>query len=188
MSAAAPPDRWGAVAKLFHWLTAVLVIALAVIGIIMADMPLGVQKLELYGLHKSIGITVLTLTTLRLIWRLTHPAPPPLAPPGAAEIVLAKAVHVLLYAVLLAMPLAGWIMSSAANFSVSVFGLFTLPNLVGPDKALEEAAKATHFWLACTLGGLFLLHLAGALRHHVLLRDDTLRRMLPFGKLRDSGP
>jgi len=86
------------------------------------------------------------------------------------------------------MPLAGWIMSSAANFSVSVFGLFTLPNLVGPDKALEETAKAAHFWMACTLGGLFLLHLAGALRHHVLPRDDTLRRMLPFGKLRDSNP
>jgi len=186
MPSAAPPDRWGAVAKLFHWLTVVLVIALAVIGIIMADMPLGVRKLELYGLHKSIGITVLALTTLRLVWRLTHP--PPLAPPGAAEIVLAKAVHVLLYAVLFAMPMAGWIMSSAANFSVSVFGLFTLPNLVGPDKALEEAAKATHFWLACGLGGLFLLHLASALRHHLLLGDDTLRRMLPFGRLRNTGP
>jgi cytochrome b561 len=77
------------------------------------------------------------------------------------------------------MPLTGWLMSSAANFSVNVFGLFTLPDLVAPDKALADAFKAAHYWLGWVLIGLFTLHVAGALKHHFFLGNDTLRRMIP---------
>jgi cytochrome b561 len=83
------------------------------------------------------------------------------------------------------MPLTGWLMSSAANFSVNVFGLFTLPDLVAPDKALADAFEAVHHWLAWVLIGLVALHVAGALKHHFVLRNDTLRRMIPGWRSRE---
>jgi len=172
-------NRWGIPAKAFHWITVVLVAGMAIVGVIMADMPLGVRKLELYGLHKSFGIAVLAFTLLRLAWRWVDPPPGPAGPMRPWETALARSVHAALYGVLIAMPITGWLMSSAANFSVSVFGLFTLPDLIGPDPALEKTLKATHGWLAVALGLLVALHVVGAVRHHVMLGDDTLRRMLP---------
>ncbi|TVR81287.1 MAG: cytochrome b [Rhodospirillales bacterium] len=172
-------DRWGAVAQGLHWLLAILIIAMVGLGLYMVELPLGVRMLELYALHKSIGVTILLLMAVRLAWRLTNPTPTPAGPMKAYERRLATAVHTLFYVVLFALPITGWLMSSAANFSVSVFGLFTLPDLVAPDKALEERFKAAHRWLGWVLIGLFVLHVAGALKHHVMDRDDTLRRMVP---------
>jgi cytochrome b561 len=163
----------------------VLVIAMLVIGLIMVDLPLGVQKLELYALHKSIGIVILAFTAARLAWHLSGTRPVLLGPSRLYERVLAHAVHVSFYIVLIAMPLTGWLMSSAANFSVSVFGLFTLPDLVAPDKALGKAFEAAHSWLAWILIGLVALHVAGALKHHFVLRNDTLRRMIPGWRSRE---
>lgn len=149
------------------------------IGVIMVDLPLGVRKLELYTLHKSIGIVILALTLVRLGWRLSGARPAPLGPSRPYERLLAQGVHVAFYVVLLALPLTGWLMSSAANFSVNVFGLWTLPDLVAPDKALQEILKTVHYWLAWGLAGFLLLHVVGAVKHHYVLKNDTIRRMIP---------
>jgi cytochrome b561 len=171
--------EWGIVSQSVHWLTVLLVFATVGVALIMVEMPLGVRKLELYALHKSVGVLILGLTVARLAWRLSSPRPVALGPSRAYERVLAHGVHIAFYIVLIALPLTGWLMSSAANFSVNVFGLFTLPDLVAPDKALEQTFKAVHTWLGWGLAGLLALHVAGALKHHFFLRNDTLRRMLP---------
>jgi cytochrome b561 len=163
----------------------VLVVAMIALGLIMVDLPLGVQKLELYALHKSVGVVILALTAARLAWRVSGTRPVLLGPSRPYERVLARGVHVSFYIVLIAMPLTGWLMSSAANFSVNVFGLFTLPDLVAPDKALADAFEAVHHWLAWVLIGLVALHVAGALKHHFVLRNDTLRRMIPGWRSRE---
>ena len=172
-------DRWGWPAQALHWAVALLVIAMVAIGLWMVDLPLGVEKLELYGLHKSLGVTVFVLVVGRLLWRVVNPTPRPLGPASPLERTLARLVHGAFYAVLLSMPLAGWIMSSAANFSVSVFGLFTLPDLVGPDKELQETARSVHEILGWALIGLFVLHIGGAAKHAVVWRDGTFARMIP---------
>lgn len=171
--------EWGIVSQSVHWLTVVMVLAAVMIALVMVELPLGVRKLELYALHKSIGVLILALTAVRLTWRVSGPRPTVLGPSRPYERILAHLVHAAFYIVLIALPLSGWLMSSAANFSVSVFGLFTLPDLVAPDKELEETLEDLHGWLAWSLGGLFVLHVAGAVKHHFVLGNDTLRRMVP---------
>jgi cytochrome b561 len=173
------------VAQCLHWIIAVLVVAMLVLGLIMVDLPLGVQKLELYALHKSVGIVILAFVAARLAWRLSGTRPVPLGPSRPYEQILAHGVHASFYVVLVAMPLTGWLMSSSANFSVNVFGLFTLPDLVAPDKRLEEIFHAAHYWLGWVLIGLLVLHIAGALKHHFVLKNDTLRRMIPGWRSRE---
>ena len=162
-----------------HWLVFALVVGMVALGWTMVPLPLGVQKLRLYDLHKSIGIIVFSLMAARLLWRLSNP--PPALPEHMKtwERRLARISHVLLYIILFAMPLSGWIMSSAANFPVSAFGLFVLPDLVKPDKALLENMKTFHRFASYGLIALFSLHVAGALKHHFVDRDDVLKRMLP---------
>lgn len=171
--------RFGATAMALHWLVFALVIAMVALGWLMVPLPLGVQKLRLYDLHKSTGIVVFSLMAARILWRLWNP--PPLLPKHmkAWERRLARVSHVLLYAVLFAMPLSGWIMSSAANFPVSAFGLFVLPDLVKPDKALLETMRAFHRFTSYGLFALLTLHVAGASKHHFVDKDDVLKRMLP---------
>lgn len=173
------PMEWGIVSQSVHWITALLIIVTFTIALIMVELPLGPRKLELYALHKSIGVLILALTAARLVWRLGGPRPMTLGPSRAYEQFLAHAVHGGFYIVLIALPLTGWLMSSASNFSVSVFGLFTLPNLIAPDKALAETLEAVHGWIAWSLVGLLVLHVAGAVKHHFVLGNDTLRRMVP---------
>ena len=134
---------------------------------------------KLYFWHKSIGATVLALVALRLMWRLSVLYPAPLPSHRRWEKILAKTVHAFLYAALLALPLSGWIMSSAKGFSVSVFGWFTLPDLVDDNKSLAMRATEFHEITAYALIGFLCLHIGGALKHHIIDRDDTLRRMLP---------
>lgn len=173
------PMEWGIVSQSVHWITALLIIVTFTIALIMVELPLGPRKLELYALHKSIGVLILALTAARLAWRLGGPRPMALGPSRAYERFLAHAVHGGFYIVLIALPLTGWLMSSASNFSVSVFGLFTLPNLIAPDKVLAETLETLHGWIAWSLVGLLVLHVAGAVKHHFVLGNDTLRRMVP---------
>ena len=184
MSAKSDATRWGSVAKAFHWTIAVLVIGLLVGGLTMTDMKVSPEKFKLYALHKSIGITVLALMLLRFAWRGIDPRPQDVA--GMAPIVAfaAHAVHRLLYVALIAMPISGWVYNSASNFPLQWFGLVQLPAIVAPDKGLKELAHEVHEVLAWTIIALLLAHIAGALKHHFIDRDDTLRRMLPFAKPR----
>ncbi len=171
--------RYGALAQLFHWVTVALVIALIVIAAYMTDLPLGPEKLKVYNLHKSLGVTVLALTVLRMVWRWLSPAPP--LPPDMApwERLAAKTSHLLLYLLLLAQPITGILHSWAANFPVVIFGTLTLPNLTGPAPGLKDFLEETHHLMGWALCGLFLVHAGAALRHHFELKDDVLRRMLP---------
>ncbi len=173
-------NRWGTLAQLFHWLIVLFIIAQFTLALLFGDLPNGARKLTLLSRHKSIGITILTLALLRVLWRWSNPTP---ALPGTLkpyERTLARVTHVLLYVLLLAVPLSGWTMSSARGFPVSWFGLFQLPDLVPKNKALYEILVTTHDVLAWSLGVVAIVHLLAALKHHFVLKDDVLRRMLPF--------
>jgi len=176
--------RWGAIAQLFHWVIVVLIITQFVLINIEGNLPLGLQKLIWLARHKSVGITILGLAILRLIWRWMNPAPALPDTLKPYERVLAKVTHVGLYVLLFIMPLTGWMMSSARNFPVSWFNLVQLPDLVGPNRALYDTLHTTHAVLAWLLVGVATLHVLAALKHHFVLKDDTLRRMLPFTRSR----
>jgi cytochrome b561 len=148
------------------------------LGLYMADLPKGPWKGELFDLHKSFGILVLMLGAVRIGWRLGNPWPGPVdtVPPWQRK--LARVLHLLLLAMMLALPLSGWAMSSAGDHPVSFFGLFTLPPLLAVDKDLGKSLSEVHEVLAWTLLALLVLHVGAALRHHFIARDATLRRML----------
>jgi cytochrome b561 len=176
------PTRYGAVAQTFHWLIAALIVIQFVLAYMADDLPLGVHKLALLARHKSFGMTVLMLAVLRLAWRLKNP--PPELPSGMTplERMLARATHVAFYVLLFAMPLSGWLMSSAKNYSVSWFGLFTWPNLIGKNEAQFDFLRSTHHLLSDALFVIAVLHILAALKHHCWNKDDVLLRMLPFIK------
>ncbi len=176
-------ERWGSVAKFFHWAIVLLVIGQFVLAFIADDLPVGMQKLAILARHKSFGITILALATLRLLWRAANRSPAMPATMANWERLGARAAHALLYALLFAVPLAGWIMSSAKNFPVSWFGLLQLPDLVAPSESTFAIAHEAHEILAFTLGGVATLHLLAALKHHFINRDSVLRRMLPFARV-----
>ena len=175
-------ERWGAVSQSLHWLIVALIVLQAALGLSGLMLPLGVAKLATLARHKSLGITILGLATLRLLWRWVNPTPPLPSNLQPHERFLARCTHAALYVLLFAMPLTGWTMSSARGFPVSWFNLFELPDLVPKSTALYNTLVATHAVLACSLAVIVALHVAGAARHHFVLRDDTLRRMLPFGR------
>lgn len=177
-----PPTRYSAVAQGFHWLIAALIVVQFALGWTAADLPIGARKLARLDWHKSFGMTILMLAVLRLLWRLLHR--PPELPAGMSTIEkrLARATHVLFYVALFFMPLTGWMMSSAKNYSVSWFHQFTWPNLIEPGEAAFNLLRTTHDTLSWLLFALALLHILAALKHHFWNRDDVLKRMLPFAK------
>lgn len=171
-------DRFGWVAKSFHWLTAAAVAAMFAIAWWMDALPIGLAKLQAYGWHKSLGLSILAVTVLRLLWRLANPQPRFLGESVWQRRASAGA-HWLLYGCLIAMPLLGWLMSSAANTPVNLYGLVVLPDLVAPDRGMAELFEEAHETMAYILLALVALHVAAALKHHLRDRDGTLRRMLP---------
>lgn len=171
-------ERYGWAAKGLHWLTALAVAAMFPIAWWMDALPMGLAKLEAYGWHKSLGMTILAVTLLRLSWRLANPQPRYLGDSGWQRRA-ATLAHWLLYACLIAMPVLGWLMSAAANTPVNLFGLVVLPNPIAPDRALAALFEEVHGTLAYGLLALVALHVAAALKHHFRDRDATLRRMLP---------
>jgi cytochrome b561 len=178
------PARWGAVAQFLHWLIVVLIIVQVVLASIADELPLGSRKLGMLARHKSVGITILALAVIRLAWRWMNSTPPLPDTLKPYERVLARFTHAALYVLLFAMPLSGWTMSSARGFPVSWFGFIQLPDLVPKSKPLFEFLLQTHDVLAIMLGLVVLLHVAAALKHHVIHKDDVLRRMLPFQRTR----
>ena len=169
--------RYTTPAIVLHWLVALLIFVGFPLGVYMHELPLSPTKLQLYSYHKWIGITVLLLAGLRVAWRLTH-RPPPLPDSVVRWQRQASAVvHGLLYVLILAIPLSGWLMSSAKGFPVVWFGVLPLPDLVGKDKALGELLAGVHQALNFTLLGLVILHVAAALKHHFIERQPFLQRM-----------
>ncbi|MDZ7788461.1 MAG: cytochrome b [Halofilum sp. (in: g-proteobacteria)] len=180
--------NWGAIAKLFHWLIALCIITNLGLGYWAEGLALSPTKVEAFYWHKSIGLTVLWLALLRLLWRFTNPSPR--LPTGMAgwERALAHTSHVLLYALMIAMPLSGWIIHSAANFPLDLYGVFPVPDIVPSstdESAIGDLAKAAHYWMFVAICVLLTLHVLGALKHHIVNRDDVLKRMLPFSRASD---
>ena len=172
---------WGSVSKLLHWLVVLLIVNQWVIAERADSLPIGIAKLQALAWHKSFGITILMLAVVRLAWRWMNPVPDLSADTRPWERVLAKLSHFLLYALIFAMPLSGWLMSSAKNFPVSWFRLFQLPDLVAPDERTYQLMRDLHHLLFDLLVVVAAVHVAGALKHHFIDRNDVLKRMLPFG-------
>lgn len=167
---------YGRVAIALHWVLALALVGGFCLGFYMAELPISPRRLRLFNWHKWIGITILTLSLMRWLWRLTHRPPPAFGmPPWQHR--MARAVHAVLYLLSLCVPIAGWAYSSAAGFPVVVFGVLALPDFVPVDKALAEAIKPWHQGLAWTMALLVLAHLGAALKHQFIDRDGLLSRM-----------
>ncbi len=175
--------RYSAPAMLLHWLLALALVGIFGVGLYMADLPFSPLRLKLYNWHKWAGITILTLSLLRLLWRLTHRPP---ALPASTERAMPPwqlqafhATHIALYALFFIVPLVGWAYSSAAGFPIVVFGVLPLPDFVPASKELAELIKPWHQITAFTLAGLVALHIAAAIKHHFIDKDGLIQRMLP---------
>jgi cytochrome b561 len=173
-----PSTRYTGVAIAFHWLLAVAIVAAFGVGLYMSGLPFSPRRLQLYNWHKWAGVTILALSALRLLWRLMH-RPPAEPPMPAWQALAARWTHRLLYLLFFAVPLVGWAYSSAAGFPIVLYGLIPLPDFVPVDKALSEAIKPWHAYLAYALAALVAMHVAAALKHQFVDRDGLILRMLP---------
>jgi cytochrome b561 len=162
-----------------HWLIAVLITAGFTLGATMTDLHVSPRKVRLYAYHKWIGITVLGLVLIRCVWRLTH-RPPPEEPMPDWQRRVAHFTHGLLYALMVCVPLVGWLYSSAAGYPVVYLKLWQLPDLLPKNEATAKILVEVHGYLAWTLCWVVLLHTAAALKHHYVDHDATLRRMLAW--------
>lgn len=170
-----------------HWLLALMILGSLGVGLYMTGLPFSPARLKLYNWHKWAGVTILVLSALRLLWRLTH-RPPPSLPMPAWQQRASRAAHAALYALFFAVPLAGWAYSSAAGFPVVLFGVLPLPDFVVPDRALSASLKPLHRWLAYALAALIALHVVAALKHHFVDRDGLLLRMMPACRRSGGSP
>ncbi len=182
-------ERWGAVSQALHWLIVLMIFGLAVVGLTLDELPRTPSYFWVYTAHKSMGITVLALVLVRLAWRLYAGAPRPVPGTPGWQHATAVVTHVLLYAVMFAMPLSGWLYDSASGLRpFKLFGLLEMPKLVAPDEAIAATAHEIHEWGLYVLIVLVVVHAGAALYHHLFLGDATLTRMLPRGWLRASAP
>lgn len=172
-------DRYGLLAILLHWLIAFLMIAMLILGLYMVQLPIGLQKLKLYGWHKEWGVLIFMLAVVRIVWRNMNVTPA--LPPHMAswEKKAAHGMHYVFYGFMFLLPLTGWIISSSAGLPVSFFGLFVLPDLVTSNETTRIIFSEIHEWLAYGLIAAILGHTGAALQHHFYYKDDILRRMLP---------
>ena len=180
--------QWGWVSVTLHWLTVLAIIGLGIVGTQMDDLATGMFKVKVYALHKSVGLTVLGLTVLRLAWRL-YAGAPAMVPMPRWQRLAAHGSHFTLYALLLAMPLSGWLLhsaSSSAGYALRWFGMFKVPALVAYDPAIKAMAHDVHEALFKLILLVAAVHIAAAFKHHFADRDQTLRRMLPL--LRSPSP
>jgi len=174
-----PSDaRYSGIAMLFHWLLALAIVGAFCMGLYMADLPLSPTRLKLFNWHKWAGVTILALSALRLLWRLTH-RPPADLPMPRVQAQIAHLVHGLLYLLFFLVPLSGWAYSSAIGFPIVLFGVLPLPDFVPVSKALAATMKERHEQLAWLLALLVIAHVAAALKHQWVDKDGLLRRMLP---------
>jgi len=178
--AAASGLRYTGLAIGLHWLIAIGLVGCFALGLYMHELPLSPQKLKLYSWHKWAGVTLFFLVALRLAWRLTHRPPEMPAGMPAWQRMAATATHHLLYILMFAVPLTGWLMSSAKGFQTVWFGVLPLPDLLEKNRELGKVLEEVHEVLNFTMAALVVAHLGAALKHHFLERDDVLTRMLPF--------
>ena len=176
-------DRYSTTAIVLHWVLAISILTVFAVGFFLDDMPLSPFKLKVINWHKWAGASILFLSVLRLVWRITH-RPPALpariesAMPGWQRTAY-HATHHLMYLLFFAVPLLGWAYSSAKGFPIVWFGVLPLPDLLPVNKELAETLKDLHGLAAFGLIGLVGLHVAAALKHQFIDRDGLISRMLP---------
>jgi cytochrome b561 len=179
-----PQEVWPGAVRLLHWISAVMIIAMLAVGTIMVRVNDTGIRFDLYQSHKAFGIVVLSVTALRLLTRLMLAPRGPAVPGPRWQSFAASAAHGALYLLIAGVALSGWTMASATPLPVptSVFGLFELPAIVPRDLETYKLAKTWHGWLTKALLAVVLLHVLAALKHHVINRDDVLRRMIGGGR------
>lgn len=170
-------NQFGVIAIVLHWIMAILLIALVALGLYMVRVPISAEKLKLYGWHKEFGILALMLVIVRLTWRLINVTPSLISLPWW-ERYPARAAHWAFYVLMFLIPVSGWLITSAAGLPVSVFGWFTLPNLVVANEVNRMLFTEIHMWLGYFLIVVFCLHVSGALKHYLINRDDIMQRMI----------
>jgi cytochrome b561 len=178
-------SRYNSIAMILHWLMAFFIIAMLVIGKIMVDLPnTDPDKFAYYQAHKSVGLTILVLTLLRIVWRVMHKSPALPADMPRWEQIAAKSTQGILYLMMIALPLTGWAVASTSTSGIPTmwFGLFEVPSLPGLASVADaqDIAKETHETLGNITILLLLLHVAAALKHHFWDKDDVLKSMIPF--------
>jgi cytochrome b561 len=180
LSSPPPPGRYASGSIALHWLTAALVLGAWAVGLYMVQLSLSPQKLKLYSWHKWIGVTIFLLALARLALRHIRSAPPlpQTMPPWQRR--AAWWSHLALYCLLLAIPVSGWLYSSASGVPVVYLGWLELPSPLARDKPLAAALKEAHVLLNWTLFVIVCIHVAAALKHAFIDRDGVLARMLPL--------
>ncbi len=179
-------NSYGNISKYFHWGMFVILLGLVILGSYMHELPDDTPdqmsyKMGLYDMHKSFGILILLLVVFRLGWRIINPVPKMSDSISKIESLSAHAMHLLLYGLMFALPIFGWLMSSYAGFPVKIFGM-TLPSLADKDKAMGDFFHEAHEVGATLLIAAFIIHVAAALFHHFIRKDDVMSRMSLYKK------
>lgn len=174
--------QYSHIAISLHWLVAIGLAIVFCVGVYMADLPFSPAKLQIFSWHKWAGVTIFLLVLIRLLWRLVKGAPAAPEHMPRWQQLLAEWTHRLLYVLMLAIPLSGWLMSSAKGVPTVYFGVLPLPDLLQKNHDLGEFLEGVHGFLNYTMLALVLAHAGAAFKHHFIDRDDVLARMLPFLK------
>ena len=172
-------SRYTKVAIWIHWLIGLAVIANIGLAMLTEGLPRETQRAAM-DVHKALGITVLALTVVRILWRLGHKPPPLPASTPAWQKLLSRIVHFLFYALLILLPLSGWVWMSAADRPIDFFGLATIPTIVAPNEGLADVMHDRHEVLGLAMLGLAVVHIVAALKHQFFDRNGLIGRMNPF--------
>ncbi|MFO7995215.1 MAG: cytochrome b [Marinobacter sp.] len=175
-------NRFGAVSIGFHWLVAAAVFGLFGLGFWMVDLSYYDDWYRTApDIHRSVGLLLLMVMMLRLAWRIVNPVPKPLSNHSRLEVLAAHGAHLMLYVLVFVAMVSGYLISTADGSSISVFDWFEVPSVTGQIKGMEDTAGLVHYWSTWALVVLAGLHGLAAVKHHLVDRDDTLRRMLGTG-------
>ena len=172
--------QFGRLTRLIHWGMAALILGQLALGLQIVNMEPALANLWLYGLHKTLGFAALALIVARLIWHRISPPPPPLGDPGAFASRAARMAHRAIYALLLVLPLSGWVASSATGIDVMILDRWTLPAIAPVSEVWERAGFAVHAFAGKALMAVLALHVAGAMKR-AIAGDETLNRMIGGG-------
>lgn len=179
--------RWGSVARFFHWVMAIAIIGNGIFGLWMGGLAPSMSKINIFAIHKSIGLTVLALFVLRLLWRATDRRPRDVPAPRWQHLA-AHVTHGVLYLLMVAIPVSGWYFNSAHGYPLQWFKQFNLPALTTKNDDAASVAIAVHEYLFWFLVLVLCAHAGAALYHHFVVKDNVLRRMIPFGRPRPPLP
>lgn len=172
--------KYGVVSVIFHWGSAIYILLMLILGWVMTNMPavgFDTTKIKLILLHKAFGILFLLIVSLRMLWRLGNKQPAFSKKTPSWQKIIAIANLILLYFFMFALPVSGWVLSSAYGLPISFFGLFTLPPVIAQNQFLGQRLITMHYWLGVMMVGFIFFHVLAALYHHFYLKDGALKKI-----------